>query len=238
MRPDALVVAAASISPMSIEPESPMKMRAGLKLCGRKPRQAPASTTASRAGEYADGSLPFCRTSPIANSRGRGGRDQADPCGEAVQAVDEVHRVDQRDGEHHRQQHALVLAEDQERPGDPRPPPPQGTQNTTHCTPDEHQQARGGGLAGELGDRVELEAVVQRADDAPASPRREHADDLVRVVERQPQRGELVGEQHPAEHPAEHRQPAPARGRRDVHVTAARPGHRAEPQREHARPAR
>ena len=51
IRPDSLVVAAASISPISIEPESPMKIRAGLKLCGRKPRQAPASTAASSAGE-------------------------------------------------------------------------------------------------------------------------------------------------------------------------------------------
>ena len=49
--PDALVVAAASSNPMSIEPESPMKIRAGLKLCGRKPRQAPASTAAMSAGE-------------------------------------------------------------------------------------------------------------------------------------------------------------------------------------------
>ena len=52
---------------MSMEPESPMKIRAGLKLCGRNPRHAPASTTASSAGEYAEGSLPLTRTSPIAN---------------------------------------------------------------------------------------------------------------------------------------------------------------------------
>ena len=38
---DAVIAAAASISPISIEPESPMKIRAGEKLCGRKPRQAP-----------------------------------------------------------------------------------------------------------------------------------------------------------------------------------------------------
>ena len=30
-----------STSPSSIDPESPMKMRAGKKLCGRKPAQAP-----------------------------------------------------------------------------------------------------------------------------------------------------------------------------------------------------
>ena len=45
-----LITDAASIRPMSIEPESPMKMRAGLKLCGRKPRHAPASTTAINVG--------------------------------------------------------------------------------------------------------------------------------------------------------------------------------------------
>src|SRR5882757_2193981 len=48
--PAAVVDAAASISPISIEPESPMKMRAGSKLCGKKPRHAPASTTEITAG--------------------------------------------------------------------------------------------------------------------------------------------------------------------------------------------
>ena len=45
-----MVDAAASISPISIEPESPMKIRALWKLWGRKPRQAPASTTEITAG--------------------------------------------------------------------------------------------------------------------------------------------------------------------------------------------
>jgi len=49
--PTRLVTEATSIRPMSIDPESPMKTRAGLKLCGRKPRQAPARTTAIRVGE-------------------------------------------------------------------------------------------------------------------------------------------------------------------------------------------
>ena len=47
---------AASVSPMSIEPESPMKMRAGEKLCGRKPRHAPASTAVSSEGANATSS--------------------------------------------------------------------------------------------------------------------------------------------------------------------------------------
>ena len=46
----AVVEAAASISPMSIDPESPMKILAGWKLCGRKPRQTPARTTEITAG--------------------------------------------------------------------------------------------------------------------------------------------------------------------------------------------
>ena len=44
----AVVAAADSISPTSIEPESPMKIRAGKKLCGRKPRQVPASAAADQ----------------------------------------------------------------------------------------------------------------------------------------------------------------------------------------------
>ena len=49
--PDLAVgAAAASIRPISIDPESPMKMRALWKLCGRKPRHAPASTTEMTAG--------------------------------------------------------------------------------------------------------------------------------------------------------------------------------------------
>ncbi|CFR92116.1 Uncharacterised protein [Mycobacterium tuberculosis] len=45
-----MVEAAASIRPISIDPESPMKILARWKLCGRKPRQAPARTTEITAG--------------------------------------------------------------------------------------------------------------------------------------------------------------------------------------------
>ena len=49
-RPDADVVAPASIRPIIIDPESPMKILAGWKLYGRKPRHAPASVAAISAG--------------------------------------------------------------------------------------------------------------------------------------------------------------------------------------------
>ncbi|CAM5729400.1 hypothetical protein SMICM304S_01003 [Streptomyces microflavus] len=35
------IAAAASTSPINMEPESPMKIRAGCMLCGRKPRHMP-----------------------------------------------------------------------------------------------------------------------------------------------------------------------------------------------------
>jgi hypothetical protein len=55
-RPVALTAAADSMSPTSMDPESPMKIRAGLKLCGRKPRHAPASTAVTSAGALATSS--------------------------------------------------------------------------------------------------------------------------------------------------------------------------------------
>ena len=50
---------------MSIEPLSPMKSRAGLKLCGRKPRHAPASTAAMRVGELIRSSATPAVTWPV-----------------------------------------------------------------------------------------------------------------------------------------------------------------------------
>ena len=41
MLPVRLMVEAASSRPSSSAPESPMKIRAGCRLCGRNPRQAP-----------------------------------------------------------------------------------------------------------------------------------------------------------------------------------------------------
>src|SRR4051794_5691092 len=52
-RPVRLTVAAASINPSSIDPESPMKTRAGLKLCGKKPMQAPVKAAVSSVGAAA-----------------------------------------------------------------------------------------------------------------------------------------------------------------------------------------
>src|SRR5699024_10835045 len=59
IRPEAETDAPASIRPMSMAPESPMKMRAGSKLCGRKPRQAPSRQAEIIAGGYAETVPPW-----------------------------------------------------------------------------------------------------------------------------------------------------------------------------------
>lgn len=41
------IAEAASTSPISIDPESPMKIRAGCMLCGRKPRHMPIRIAAN-----------------------------------------------------------------------------------------------------------------------------------------------------------------------------------------------
>ena len=45
------IVAAASSSPSSSAPESPMNSRAGWKLCGRKPTQQPTSAAVMNVAE-------------------------------------------------------------------------------------------------------------------------------------------------------------------------------------------
>ncbi len=49
----AVVAAADSMRPTSIDPESPMKIRAGEKLCGRKPMHVPARAAVSNVGTAA-----------------------------------------------------------------------------------------------------------------------------------------------------------------------------------------
>ena len=51
--PVTMIAAAASTNPSSIEPESPMKMRAGYRLCGRNPTHAPTSAARTSADRLA-----------------------------------------------------------------------------------------------------------------------------------------------------------------------------------------
>ena len=57
-RPPMTMVDAAMSSPRKCAPASPMKIRAGLKLKGRKPRQIPHAITATSAPMLSLGSRP------------------------------------------------------------------------------------------------------------------------------------------------------------------------------------
>ena len=46
--PVTMIAAAAIVRPSTMDPESPIKMRAGCMLCGRKPIHAPTSTARMR----------------------------------------------------------------------------------------------------------------------------------------------------------------------------------------------
>jgi hypothetical protein len=164
---------------------------------------------------------------------GRRRRDRADARRETVEAVDEVHRVDQQHAQEHGDEHALVLPEQQHRPRAPaRAAPRQVHRGPLHAH--EHEHPGRGRLAGELGEGVEAEAVVQRPDHHDHAAGDEHRERLVRVVEGAPQHRQLAGDEHAAEHAEVDPDPAEARDRDRVHVTAARDRDRAPPQREPA----
>jgi hypothetical protein len=129
---------------------------------------------------------------------------------------------------------SATVAEDQQRAGDPRPAAAPRDVEHRPLHAEDHQNAGRGGLACELRERVELVPVVEGADTGQQHRGAEDTEHLVRVVvERQPQRGQLVSHADPGQHAAEHRQPAPPGGRRHVHVAPAGPGHRAQAQRQH-----
>ena len=83
---------------------------------------------------------------------------------------------------------------------------------------EQHQHAGGGDLPGELGQRVQLEPVVEHADDHDHAAADQHRERVERVVERPAQHRQLVGEQHAAAHAAVHGEAAHPRHRHDVHV--------------------
>ena len=89
---------AASEKPSSIDPESPMKIRAGKKLWRRKPSVAPKTIAEKIAafGFPSESAITEKVTPAIA----------ADPGGEAVEPVEEVDHVHHRDDPEHGQRPA------------------------------------------------------------------------------------------------------------------------------------
>ena len=204
-----------------------MKIRAGKKLCGRKPAQAPPRAAHSSAAGDRQGLVVG-----VGELVGEGEeRHRADPDhagGQAVEAVDEVHRV--HGGDHH--DHA-----EQRAPGHgsrvnwPRPGQLEG--EVLHLV--EHQEAGGQHLAAELGERVELEQVVEDPEQRRSSrppiehDRRRRGRPAASLSERN---GSWWATRYAAHQPAEHRQPAEVRDRHGVHVAVADLGDRAGAQRD------
>ena len=81
-------------------PASPMKILAGLKLCGRKPTQTATTITATSGPMFEPSRSPGLEQT-VRVEEERRARDDHDADRETVEAVDEVHRV----GEHHDGEH-------------------------------------------------------------------------------------------------------------------------------------
>ena len=205
-----------------------MKMRAGLKLCGRKPRQAPASTGGDqrgRAGDVVVAGQP--QVVAVGEERQRG--DRRDPRGQAVEAVDEVQRVDRQDGQQDGQRHADVGAErDRADVGDRQ-------EQEGQLDAEQHHDAGRGDLAGELGERVEAPLVVEHAEQAD-QPAGDQDGVGLRVVEGPLQRRQPGGHEERGGDPEVHGHAAAPRRRDDVHVPLARGGHHPEADRRPSAP--
>ena len=158
--------------------------------------------------------------------------DQTQTRGQTVEAVDEVHRVDDRDRQRQRQQDRRHLVEHDGADAAER--------DVQHAPRHAHrdQHAGRGDLAGELRQRVQAPLVVDQADghDQPAGD--DDGGQARRVDEAAGERGQLGGEQHGGQHADVHRQAAHPRRRLQVHVAFPGIGHRADPGGQHANPAR
>ena len=222
--PDSVTALAESTSPISIEPLSPMNSRAGWKLCGRNPAQAPAK--AARQQCAGRGERDAVEVGELVAEQEEGGGADADDAGrEAVEAVDEVHGVDGGDDDQHGEQRTLRRVEGELAVGLGR--------EERVLDPGEDQEPGREHLAAELGQRVELEQVVQHADRADHGPGDDH-DAGVAEHERSAARQErqLLRHEVRRHQPAEHRQPTEVRDRLRVHVAVADLGHGAGAQRD------
>ena len=98
---------------------------------------------------------------------------------------------------------------------------------------EQHQHAGGEDLAGQLGDRVQVEPVVQHADQADQAAGGQHPDDLRGRDERAAQRRQLQRHQHGGGEPGVDGDAAHPRDRQRVHVPVADRRDRADPDGEH-----
>ncbi len=97
---------------------------------------------------------------------------------------------------------------------------------------EEHQDPGGGDLPGQLRQRIQFEAVVQRADEHDQPTGDDHRQGVVGVGKTARQRRQVGGQEHRREHSAVHRDATHPRHRRDVHVAHPGVGDRTDPDRQ------
>ena len=102
-RPPMTMVDAAISSPRNSAPASPMKIRAGWKLRGRKPMHTPQAITATSGPMLSAGRSPSSIEPQPVDGQGAAA-DGHDAGGQAVEAVDEVHGVGDDDDPERRDQ--------------------------------------------------------------------------------------------------------------------------------------
>ena len=209
--------------PRKCAPASPMKMRAGLKLKGRKPRQIPQAITAT--------------SGPDVVAREEAEPHEADPVdgegapadghhagGEAVEAVDQVDGVGQRDDPDRRDERDDAGRQDEE--------PGQRDLELVHRHAAEVEDAGGQDLAGHLGRRRHVADVVDQPDGEHGAGGQHDADHLGRVLEDGPQLRQAAARQHGHQEPHEHGGTTAVGDRLGVHRALAGMGDVAHPQRD------
>ena len=201
-----------------------MNIRAGKKLCGRKPRQAPAMATVIRL----DGGRPgqvLGDGQQVGVGEERAGADADHPGRQAVQTVDEVDRVGAEHDEEHRDGHRgrVVQRHDLTGQRDPEHPDAERHHDARRPAPGRRTWPAAAGRTGRRARRPRRSP--RRRSAPPGSPAAPAADDRGTAAARRARS---------PPHPDEHGDAAEVRHRDGVHVAVADLGQRAGPQREPA----
>ena len=150
----------------------------------------------------------------------RGGRDSCHAGGQTVEAIDEVDCVDRQDSEQDGHRDCQVGPE-----ADRSVAPGQVDIGELHTAERDHHAGRRH-LPGQLRDRVQLEPVVDDAEEADQGGRNDDPREVRPSRERAAQRGQPACDKDGCAQPGEQRD-SPHPGRRDrMHVAITRPRHR------------
>ena len=200
-------------SPISMAPESPMKIFEGNQLCGRKPTQLPTTMAVRRVARSEAVQQDGGPVDPVGREEERRSPDDRHSRGEAVQSVDEVERVHGGHDQPGRQHDAHGLVLDHERLGNER-------DDRHPDSPGGHDQCRGA-LADQLDPPAQVQQVVRDADEHDHGGAGEDAPGRRVVAEDVLDEERIAGHDQRHQDPREDAQAAEPGDRRRMHVAAA-----------------